>query len=383
MPPTDLKVRLLRHGLAEIRPEAWNALGVSGYPPLRHEFLLALETEGCLRPEIGWTPWYLVLEASDGRLCGALPLYLKDNSFGEFVFDGAWADAHERAGIAYFPKLVVASPFTPATGPRLLTASGDDATEVARRLIDAARALAERQGIASLHWLFATDAALAASPGLHRRVGCQFHWHNRGYETFDDFLAQLTSKRRKEILRERRQVHEAGVVMSQTSGTTVTLKEWEAFHALYCHTFAKFGNYPALTLGFFTRVAATLGDSVRLVLARRHGEIIAAAYFLVGEDCLYGRYWGSREEIPGLHFEACYYQGIDYCIQRGLQRFEPGAQGEHKISRGFLPTRTWSYHWLAHPEFQMPIARFLAREATLMEQYVAELNTHSPYRSPG
>jgi predicted N-acyltransferase len=275
---------------------------------------------------------------------------------------------------------VVASPFTPATGPRLLLRPELRDSVSARRVTGLAIEAARNLGVSSLHWLFADDPFLADDARLLRRTGCQFHWHNRNYGSFDDFLGRLTSKRRKEILRERRMVREAGVDLIQASGLDVAKDEWRIFHSLYRGTFAKHGNYPALTLEFFMRVAITLGEQVRLVLALRRGKIIAVAYFLVGADCLYGRYWGCREEIPGLHFEACYYQGIEFCIERGLSRFEPGAQGEHKISRGFLPTPTFSYHWVAHEAFRRPIAPFLRREAELMDDYMRRLMERSPYR---
>lgn len=376
-----LRLRILDDGLAAIDGAAWNRLVTGGHPCLRHEFLLAMESQGCLGEQVGWQPQHLVIEAQGGELLAALPQYLKFNSFGEFVFDGAWAEAHERAGIAYYPKRVVATPFTPATGPRLLLAPGMAGEAMAAALIGAAIHEAQEAGMSSLHWLFASDAALARAPALMKRMGCQFHWENRGYGGFDDFLGELTAKRRKEILRERRQVRDAGVELTRISGAEASVMEWRAFHALYRSTFYRHGNYPALTLGFFRKVAATMGEQVCLVFARRQGRMIAAAYFLVGDECLYGRYWGASEDVSALHFEACYYQGIEYCIDRGLRRFEPGAQGEHKISRGFLPTRTWSYHWIAHPGFRAPIAQFLDRETRLMDDYIERQMTRSPYKA--
>ena len=372
--------RILAEGITEVAGSAWNRLTDGAYPHLRHEFLWALEAEGCLGEKVGWEPRHLVIEDADGSLLAALPMYLKHNSFGEFVFDWAWADAHHRVGLDYYPKLVVASPFTPATGPRLLMSSELRHTPLAERVTGCAIEAARSLGVSSLHWLFATDQSLAADRRLLRRTGCQFHWHNQHYDSFEDFLARLTSKRRKEILRERRMVREAGVELISLSGGEVSKAEWQAFHALYRRTFDKHGNYPALTLGFFRRLATTLGEQVRLVLALRHGQIIAAAYFLVGADCLYGRYWGCREELPGLHFEACYHQGIEFCIEHRLARFEPGAQGEHKISRGFLPSPTFSYHWMAHQGFYRPIMLFLQREQAYMDEYMQRLMERSPYR---
>lgn len=381
MPPRDgMKTRIVRC-LAEIDREAWNALTGGTYPFLRHEFLSALEEQGCLGRRVGWMPHHLLIEDGAGRLLAALPMYLKFNSFGEFVFDWAWADAYERSGLAYYPKLVVAAPFTPASGPRLLIAPEYRGGAHAGEILETAIEVARTAEVSSLHWLFATDAPVLDSPLLLKRRGCQFHWENRGYGGFDAFLAELTAKRRKEIQRERRLVREAGVELLRIAGDAVEPELWRTVHELYCATFAKHGNYPALTEGFFREIATTMGGQVLLVLALRRGKIIGAAYFLVGDDCLYGRYWGCMEDIPALHFEACYYQGIEYCIGRGLRRFEPGAQGEHKISRGFLPTPTWSAHWIAHAGFSESIARFLAREESAMQSHMSELLARSPFKT--
>lgn len=335
---SGLKARVAPR-LAEIEPQAWNALTGADFPFLRHEFLDALEEQGCLGRQVGWVPHHLVVESEDGRLAAALPMYVKFNSFGEFVFDWAWADGYARAGLAYYPKLVVASPFTPATGPRLLLAP-DAPSETAAEVLELAMEAARSAKVSSLHWLFATDSVLAESPRFLKRVGCQFHWENRGYRSFQDFLAELTSKRRKEVQRERRLVRDAGIEMVRVRGGELEPDLWRTVHELYCSTFAKHGNYPALTERFFRQIAVSMGDQVLVVLALRRGKIIGVAYFLVGRKALFGRYWGCTEEVPALHFEACYYQGIEFCIEQTIERFEPGAQGEHKISRGFLPTRT-------------------------------------------
>jgi predicted N-acyltransferase len=377
----DLKARIVPD-LADVEPEAWNALTGGAFPFLRHEFLRALETEGCLSPRIGWVSHQVLVEDRAGGLVAACPMYLKYNSFGEFVFDWAWADGYERAGRAYFPKLVVAAPFTPATGPRLLLAEAGRTPAREREVLGLVMELARSAGVSSLHFLFANDPVLLESPDLMKRVGCQFHWENQGYDEFEDFLAELTSKRRKEILRERRQVREAGVELRRVRGNEIEPDLWRPIHELYCTTFAKHGNFPALTESFFREIAVTMGEQVLAVLAFRKGRVIGAAYFLVGADALYGRYWGCTEEIPGLHFEACYYQGIEFCLEAGLSRFEPGAQGEHKISRGFLPTKTWSLHWIADPAFRKAIARFLSREEAGMETYIAELAARSPFKAP-
>ncbi|RQW84348.1 MAG: N-acetyltransferase [Methylococcus sp.] len=372
--------RILTQPLSRVDAASWNRLTDGAYPFLRHEFLLALEQHGCLGADVGWEPLHLMIESEAGDLLAAVPLYLKTNSFGEFVFDWAWADAYDRSGLSYYPKLVGASPFTPATGPRLLMHPDCRSTELGAMLEQALISVAHSLGVSSCHVLFSTDTCLADSGNFMKRMGCHFHWENRNYASFDDFLSALTSKRRKEILRERRQVREAGIELNQVPGNELTTTEWRRFHALYRNTFDRHGNYPALTLEFFESIAGSMGDQIRLVLARRQGEILAAAYFLVGTDCLYGRYWGGDQDVPGLHFEACYYQGIEYAIEHGLQRFEPGAQGEHKISRGFLPTRTWSHHWIAHAGFRASIGQFLDRETEVMERHVARLMERSPYK---
>lgn len=378
-PPHGMPPQILPR-LSDADPAAWNALTASAFPFLRHEFLAAQEEQGCLSRRIGWEPHHLTVEDANGQLIAACPMYRKHNSFGEFVFDWAWADAYERAGLDYYPKLVVAAPFTPATGPRLLIRPEARTAALEAELLNLAIDTARAAEVSSLHWLFATDAALLESPLLLKRVGCQFHWENRGYGCFDDFLAELKSRRRKEILRERKAVREAGIELERRLGQDIEPDLWRVIHELYCSTFAKYGNYPAMTEGFFRGTGASMGEQVMVVLARQRGEIIGVAYFLVGQDCLYGRYWGCVEDVPDLHFEACYYQGIEFCIEMGLRRFEPGAQGEHKISRGFLPTRTWSLHWIADPKFRHAIARFLERETLAMEAHIAELEARSPYK---
>lgn len=376
-----MRIRIERDTAALAGAE-WNRLNGGTYPFLRHEFLEALETTGCLGRRVGWLPEHLILEDAEGRLVGACPLYRKLNSFGEFVFDWSWAEAYARAGLAYYPKWVVAPPFTPATGPRLLVQEGAGSADRATRLLAAAIEAARAAGVSSLHFLFATDPVLLQSPELLPRLGYQFHWEDRGFGDFEGFLAALTAKRRKEILRERRLVRDAGIELRRVRGDELEPASWQAIHALYCTTFAKHGNFPALTLRFFERLAATMGDRVMVVLAWRRRALVAAAYFLVGDQALYGRYWGCLEEVPGLHFEACYYQGIEYCLERGLRRFEPGAQGEHKIARGFLPTATHSLHWIADPDFRVAIDRHLQRERPAVAAYMAVLAARSPYREP-
>jgi predicted N-acyltransferase len=362
----------------------WNRLSGTAHPFLRHEFLDALESCGCLGEAYGWLPRHLLLRDAEGRLQAAAPCYLKFNSYGELVFDWSWADAYRRAGMAYYPKLVVASPYTLATGPRILTAPGEERDRLTLALTDGAVQVARRLQVSSLHWLFVTqeESRLLASAGLPPRTGCQFHWENPGYRDFDDFLERLSSRKRKQIKRERRRVSDAGIGFRLLRGHEVTEGEWVTFHELYRSTFDKRGGIPTLSLAFFRQIARSMGEQVLLVLAYSEKRIVAAAFNLVGADTLYGRHWGCFEEFHSLHFETCYYQGLDFCIREGLKRFEPGAQGEHKISRGFLPTATWSNHWIADPGFRSAIEQFLERETEGMQDYLREMQEHSPYRQP-
>jgi len=368
--------------LSRVSAAEWNALGALPYPFLRHEFLRALETEGCLGERYGWIPQHLL--AYDGtRLVGAAPLYLKFNSYGEFVFDGGWADAYRRSGLDYFPKLVSAAPYTPATGPKLLSAAGVDAGAVRRALANSALARAQDLGASSLHWLFSPtgEADWLTSKGLLRRTGCQFHWQNAGYRDFDAFLDTFSADKRKKLKRERRRVAEDGVGFRLLRGGDASEADWAFFHGLYADTFRRRGGIATLSLGFFLRLAELAPDAVLLVVARHDRRPVAAAFCLVGADTLYGRHWGCSETYHSLHFEACYYQGLDFCIREGLARFEPGAQGEHKVSRGFLPTPTWSTHWIADPRFRQAIDGFLAMETAAMTDYCAEMLSHSPYKA--
>ncbi len=358
----------------------WNALTDSKYPFLRHEFLSALENHGCLGEKTGWMPEHLVFFDNNDNLVAAIPMYLKFNSFGEFVFDWSWADAYRQAGLSYYPKLVGASPFTPATSPKILMLPEISCTDLFQYMIDTAIIHVEKSRVSSVHWLFTSQWEAQNSPQLLVRTGYQFHWENREYRSFDDFLTTMASRKRKQIRKERRQARESGIEIRLVPGTHLDLDEWQIFHNLYCSTFIKHGNYPALTLAFFVEIAESMGDQILIALVRQHGKIIAASFFFVGEEILYGRYWGCLKDVPGLHFETCYYQGLEYCINRGLKRFEPGAQGEHKISRGFLPTKTWSLHWIRHPQFRSAIVDFLAREEDCTRNNINYLNQLSPFK---
>jgi len=379
-------LKLSTHDAIDALPAAeWDRLAGLDAPFLRHAFLSALERQGCLGERYGWLPQHLALRDEGGTLVAAAPCYLKLNSYGEFVFDWSWADAYRRAGLAYYPKLVVASPYTPATGARILTGDSPKRAEHAAALIRGATQVAERLGVSSLHWLFTTseETGWLEGAGLMRRMGCQFHWSNRGYGDFDDLLAAFSAEKRKKVRRERRRVAEAGVRFRLLRGGEVTEAEWALFHRLYRDTFDKRGGIPTLSLGFFREIGRTMGEHILLVLAYHRGEPVAAAFNLVGTHSLYGRHWGSIADFHSLHFEACYYQGLQFCIANGLARFEPGAQGEHKVSRGFLPTRTWSAHWIADPHWRGLIGRFLRDEREGMEEYLAEMAERSPYKDEG
>ncbi|MBS0557037.1 MAG: N-acetyltransferase [Proteobacteria bacterium] len=362
--------------LSEIDAAHWNALLPDDNPFIDHAFLSGLERHACLDAAHGWTPHHLGLYESDA-LVAAAPLYLKTNSHGEYVFDWSWASAYARNGLDYYPKLLCAVPYSPVTGPRLL---GDPALRSIA--IDAIRHECERLGLSSAHVNFCTEAD-AGTLREHRdwlpRFDWQFHWTHRGWRDFRDFLDSLKPKKRKNIRQERAHVTRAGVHCEIRHAGEIDGQTWRCIHALYAATFDEKGNFAALTLDFFRHFGQAMPNRVLAVLAWRGDEIIAAALLLRSRDTLYGRYWGCREAVPGLHFEACYYQGIEYCLRHGLRRFEPGAQGEHKLARGFLPELTRSFHYVADPGFRAAIGDALAREAIALNAYRDELLAHSPY----
>ena len=369
--------------IAELPAAEWDALRADANPFVSHAFLAALEQNGCILPDWGWQAHHLGLY-EDGRLVAAAPLYLKGNSHGEFVFDFSWASAWQRAGGEYYPKLLNAVPYSPVPGPRLLAGNDARTALLQRTLVEAMRAEAERLGLSSVHANFLQEAELAAfgaaapDQAWLARSDVQFHWHNRGYRHFPDFLAALNHKKRKNILRERSQVEACGLAIEWRSGDTLSDDEWQQIHALYAATFDMKGNHAALTARFF-RQLGELGRMTQLALARDGKTIIAMALFVQSDSVLYGRYWGASMDVPGLHFELCYYQGIEHAIAHRLARFEPGAQGEHKLARGFLPVRTHSRHYLVNKDFRAAVARALAHEAPAVDAYAAELQDHSPY----
>ena len=368
--------------LTEICSADWNRLSGTRQPFLRHEFLAGLERHRCVGEQWGWVPQHLLLYDVEERLIGAMPQYLKTNSYGELVFDWAWADAYRRHGLRYYPKLVSAIPYTPATGPRLLLAPEADPEATAQALIEAAIEQARRLEVSSLHWLFPDEADRnrLSAHGLGIRTGCQFHWHNQGYRDFGHYLERFTSDKRKKIRRERRLVAESGVSIHCRPGEDMSEAQWEAMHRHYRSTFERLSGYATLSLDFFRALSQELPGQLVIFQAEYQGRPVASAICLRDDQCLYGRHWGCDEQFDNLHFELCYYQGLEYCIREGLARFEPGAQGEHKISRGFLPTPTWSAHWIADPQFRAAIDDFLQRETSGMQHYIAELGEHSPFK---
>jgi len=360
--------------LAGVPAAKWNAL-CAGDPFTSHEFLSALIDTGCASSRTGWRPQIVLLEKND-QLAGAMPLFLKAHSYGEYVFDWAWADAYQRHGLEYYPKLLCAVPFTPVTGPRLLARSEPDRA----RLLSASLEMAREAS--SLHVLFppGEEALLMQSAGMLLRRTVQFHWENRGYGDFDDFLSRMTRHRRKVIRQERRRVHEAGVGFRWLRGAEIARENWEFFERCYRRTYAAHRSSPYLNLEFFLRLGAALPEHCLMILAERAGRPVAATLNLVSKEKIWGRYWGAAEHIPLLHFECCYYQAIEDAIVNRLQLFEGGAQGEHKLFRGLLPVETHSAHWLAHPSFASAIEDYLKRETAGIARYVNELNEHSPFK---
>ncbi len=365
-----MRTRVL-NSIADISAEQWNALGDSRYPFLRHEFLDALEAHGSASAKTGWQPHHLIIEDDTGQLQAAAPLYLKSHSYGEFVFDFSWADASQRLGRAYYPKLLNAVPFNPVTGPRLLTHT----PEARALLAQAIRQQAETLGLSSAHALFLndTDRSAYANAGFLLRKDCHYQWLNPGFRDFDDFLDSLDGRRRKEIRRERRKVAEAGIEFEILDGAKVPDTMWPTIYNCYASTYHLRGQPPYLSPDCLKAIATRLGREVQMFLARRGGEVIATAYMLRSGDTLYGRHWGCIEEHDGLHFELCYYQGIEHCITRKLARFDAGAQGEHKLRRGFVPVATWSAHWLADARLRAAVAAYLKREITAIDEYISQL----------
>ena len=371
----DIDIRIVET-VADIPAAQWDALAGDN-PFLSHTFLLALQESGCATPRTGWQAQFITA-SGNGQLLGAMPLYLKSHSYGEYVFDWAWAEAYERQGLDYYPKLLCAVPFTPVTGLRILTGSA----EIRTALIDAALQLAQQPGVSSLHCLFPdeTQALALQQAGMMLRKGVQFHWRNQHYADFDAYLAGMNNDKRKKIKQERRRVRDAEISFEWLVGAQIGAAQWAFFVECYHHTYQQHRSTPYLNLDFFRRIGATMGEQILLVLAMRDGRPIASALNIFTQNTLYGRYWGALEYHSGLHFETCYYQAIAFCIARKIAVFEGGAQGEHKLARGFLPVITWSAHWLAHDGFGRAVEDFLARESTGIANYADELNERNPFK---
>ncbi|HEX2530196.1 MAG TPA: GNAT family N-acetyltransferase [Burkholderiaceae bacterium] len=369
--------------LSEIGQSTWDALVAAqpqANPFLSFAFLDALHETGCASPQSGWQPHYLTLW-HDGQLEAALPLYLKSHSYGEYVFDWAWADAYRKHGLRYYPKLLSAVPFTPVTGSRLL--ARDEPGTAA--LVDALRTLQADLGVSSTHILYPPQSQAEAlqRAGFMLRTGIQFHWHNAGYRDFEDFLATLDRKKRKNIRAERRKVQEAGITFRHIPGAQATEANWRFFKRCYDRTYASHYSTPYLNLEFFLRIGADMPQHVLLVVAERKSRPIASALLIHTATTMYGRYWGAVEDVPCLHFESAYYQPLEFCITQGIRHFEGGAQGEHKIARGFLPQKTWSAHWLAQSTFANAIGKFLEQESSSVDSYMGELFERNPFYDPG
>ena len=360
----------------------WNTLHDNRNPFVQHEFLATLEHQQCVGENTGWLPRFVIAEQND-QITGAIPMYLKFHSMGEFVFDWAWANAYSRAGLNYFPKLVVAIPYTPVTGPRLLLADTPQRVEIADAMINYALEYARTSNVSSMHWLFpnSEDALRLKRFELMLRTDCQFHWRNDEYRCFDDFLAQLSSHKRKKLKRERRYIKEQGIHCQALTGSEISASHLDIFYDFYQSTFHKKGHSAPLTPGFFKALGNKLSENIILIMAYHEDKCVAGAFFMRGTDTLYGRYWGCNEKFHSLHFELCYYRAIDYCIAHGLKYFEAGAQGEHKLVRGFYPTQTRSFHWIAHPVFRKAIQDYLAYEYQDIEYYMKETEKHLPYKS--
>jgi predicted N-acyltransferase len=365
----------------ELDPRQWNALGGDRNPFLRHEFFAALEHTHCVGAGTGWEPCYLTL-SDDAGLAAAAPAFVKTHSYGEFVFDFAWAQAYARIGRRYYPKLSVAVPFTPATGPRLLLRSDLDRADTAARLLKSVEAYSASHGISSVHALFLDESARASceQAGWLMRRDCQFHWTNRGYSSFDAYLETFTAEKRKKARRERRRVAEAGICFETRMGNELDERVLDQVYAFHRDTFLRHGHEPYLTRAFFSEAARTLGDALMVKLAVHAGTPVAAAIFFWCKEALFGRYWGAAADYHSLHFEACYHQGIEFCIEHRVARFEPGTQGEHKVSRGFEPAITWSAHYIANRQFRDAIEDYLKREGRAVDAYAEEVQAHVPFR---
>jgi len=366
--------------LSAIPASDWDSLAKDN-PTLKHTFLQSMIEAGCTTAETGWLPQFITLwrgTEQEKNLVGAVPLYMKGNSYGEYVFDWAWAEAYQRAGLDYFPKLLVAVPFTPCGGARLMAHRADDQ----KILIDVLLQIASQSEVSSIHVLFANidEQALLLKAGFLSRTSVQFHWQNANYGSFDDFLATMSHDKRKKIKQERRKVADAGITFERKMGTTITEEDWDFFYLCYTRTYHAHFSTPYLNRAFFKLIGARMPDNILLVMAKRGDQAIAASLNFFNNTTLFGRYWGTTEFYSGLHFETCYYQTLEFCIERGIPIFEGGAQGQHKLARGFLPIKCHSAHWLKEPRFAQAVEDFLRRETGGIESYVNELNESNPFK---
>jgi len=379
---TEIKILT---GISQIDEGAWNALCVhansnsSDIPPiLSHAFLSALEDTGCVGSGTGWQPYPIVV-LQHGKLVGAVPLYLKTQSYGEYVFDWAWAEAYERNGLSYYPKLLVAVPFTPITGARLLSAD----SEIQALLAQALTSQMMQHSLSSTHVLFPDEASAKTlkDQGWLERSGVQFRWENEQFQDFEDFLSRLSHDKRKKIRQERKKILSAGVICKKLAGGDITQVDWDFFFSCYENTYREHRSTPYLTREFFYQIGRRMPQNILLVIAELNGQPIAAAFNLFDGTTLYGRYWGAKAYVPGLHFELCYYQAQEFCITQSIRYFEGGAQGEHKLARGFRPRATRSFHQIAHPDFEAAIKNFVEHEAKGMGAYQHELEERAPFKS--
>jgi predicted N-acyltransferase len=369
------------NSMSQVDSTSWNQLAGDAYPFLRHEFLLALEQSGSVCQKSGWIPAHLLV-LDDDSLIAFMPLYLKNHSWGEYVFDHQWAEAYHQQGLEYYPKWLTAIPLTPCQGTRIVIKESISSLKVTQALLSFIKQLSEQHNVSSWHCLFPTlqEAELLKSLELSIREGVQFQWFNNHYQDFDAFLQTLNTSKRKMIKRERRRIQEQDIRLLRISGAKVSPLQWQIFYNFYSITYLKKGSQPYLNLAFFQQIAATMGEQLLLVLAFKDDLPIAAALSFIGRETLYGRYWGCDEEYNNLHFETCYYQGLDYCIENGLQRFDSGAQGEHKIARGFEPITTYSAHWLKDKRFAKAIEDFVTEEKIMLARYKQKASTFLPFK---
>ena len=380
--PVTIKVA---PGISEVDAVEWDACAGPDNPFVSHAFLSTLEDSSAVSGETGWLPQHLIIEDEAGGLLGVVPAYLKNHSHGEYVFDWGWADAFERAGGNYYPKLQISVPFSPVTGPRLLARPGADQDRTRTLLLAGLTELARQHEISSFHVTFCTEPEwrMMGDAGLLQRVGQQFHWRNRGYETFDDFLAVLSSRKRKMIRKEREVANSGGIEIETLTGDALQDRHIEAFYGFYLNTVDRKWANAYLNREFFHMLRARMADRIALVMAFLDGEPVAGALNLIGADALYGRNWGAAARFKGLYFEACFYRAIEFAIDHGLARVEAGAQGPHKISRGYIPSPTYSAHWIRDKSFSEAVENFLDRERPMMQEEMAALSHHAPYRKDG